>query len=173
MEKNPLYSIGHGRRPIEDFIALLKKYGITHLADVRSIPLSRFNPQYNRNRLQGSLAENHVAYLFMGDELGGRPKEASCYNEKGKVDYDRVKEANFFRKGINRLKEMNEEDVRLAIMCSEGKPGECHRSRLIGKVLQADGLTIMHIDEKGLLQTQEDVEKTRQPKGGHPTLFDL
>lgn len=63
MEKNPLYSIGHGRRPIEDFVALLKQYHITHLADVRSVPLSRFNPQYNRKRLQQSLAENGIAFI--------------------------------------------------------------------------------------------------------------
>ena len=173
MEKSPLYSIGHGRRKTEDFIALLKQYHISHLADVRSVPLSRFNPQYNRNRLQQSLAENDIAYLFMGDELGGRPKDAFCYDEKGRVGYDRVKETNFFRRGIERLREAYERDLRLAIMCSESKPCECHRSKLIGPVMKTEGITIMHIDEKGVLQTQEDVEKTWLPKDGHPTLFDV
>jgi uncharacterized protein (DUF488 family) len=173
MEKNPLYSIGHGRRKIEDFVALLKQYKITHLADVRSMPLSRFNPQYNRNRLQQSLAENGIAYLFMGDELGGRPKEASCYNEKGRVDYDRVKAANFFRKGIKQLSDAYKEDLRLAIMCSESKPCDCHRSRLIGTALKTEGIPVVHIDEKGGLQTQEYVEKSWLPNAGMPTLFDI
>lgn len=109
----------------------------------------------------------------MGDELGGRPKEASCYNEKGRVDYDRVKEENFFREGIKRLREAYAKDFRLAIMCSESKPCECHRSRLIGTVLKTEGTTIMHIDDKGGLQTQENVEKSWLPKDGQPTLFDI
>lgn len=171
MEKNPLYSIGHGRRPIEEFVALLKQYNITHLADVRSIPLSRFNPQYNRSRLQRSLSENDINYTFMGDELGGRPKEASCYNEKGRVDYGRVKETKFFREGIEALREAFAKDLRLAIMCSESRPCECHRSRLIGTVLKIEGITIIHIDEKGVLQTQETVEKAWRPNDGQPTLF--
>jgi uncharacterized protein (DUF488 family) len=167
MEKKPLYTIGHGRRKSEDFLALLKAYGIEYLVDVRSQPFSRFNPQYNQNALKRFLAEHEITYVFMGDELGGRPKDASCYNHEGKIDYEIVKTKDFFKKGIDRLKTAYNKDVNLAIMCSESKPGECHRARLIGRVLAAGHIIVHHIDESGNIKDQAmvmgEINKGKRP----------
>ncbi len=154
MEKKPLYTIGHGNRKTEDFLALLKDFGIEYLIDVRSQPYSKFNPQFNQNDLKFFLERNGIKYVFMGDTIGGRPKDTSCYDNEGKVDYEAVKMKEFFLNGINRLKTAYNKDINVVIMCSESKPCECHRSKLIGKVLVTDNIVLKHIDEKGRLKDQ-------------------
>jgi len=157
MEKKPLYSIGHGNRKLNDFLDLLKKFGIEYLIDVRSQPYSKFNPQFNQAQLDYFLKENGVKYVFMGDSIGGRPTDPTCYDDEGKVDYEAVKTKEFFKKGVDRLKTAYEKDVTVALMCSESKPMECHRSKLIGRVLSAENVFIQHIDENGKLKDQATV----------------
>jgi uncharacterized protein (DUF488 family) len=157
MEKKPLYTIGHGNRKPEDFLALLKDFGIEYLIDVRSQPYSKFNPQFNQNDLKFFLERNGIKYVFMGDTIGGRPKDTSCYDNEGKVDYEAVKMKEFFLNGIDRLKTAYNKDINVVIMCSESKPCECHRSKLIGKVLITDNIVLKHIDEKGKLKDQSTV----------------
>lgn len=157
MEKKALYTIGHGNRKPEDFLALLKDYGIEYLIDVRSQPYSKFNPQYNQNDLKFFLERNNIKYVFMGETIGGRPKDRTCYDDEDKVDYEVVKTKEFFLQGISRLKTAYEKDINVVIMCSESKPCECHRSKLIGKVLNNDNIILKHIDEKGKLKDQNTV----------------
>ena len=157
MEKKPLYTIGHGNRKLEDFLALLKDFGIEYLIDVRSQPYSKFNPQFNQNDLKFFLERNGIKYVFMGDTIGGRAKDTSCYDSEGKVDYETVKTKEFFLNGIDRLKTAYNKDINVVIMCSESKPCECHRSKLIGKVLMTDNIVLKHIDEKGKLKDQSTV----------------
>ena len=154
MKPTPLYSIGHGSRKADDFLALLQEYGITYLVDVRSKPFSRFHPQFNKKKLEDFLAGYRITYVFMGDELGGRPEDPSCYNSDGKVDFNKVKEKDFFKEGISRLKTAYHKQVPLAIMCSERDPAMCHRSRLIGEVLTKEGIELAHIDENGKIKDQ-------------------
>ena len=90
----------------------------------------------------------------MGDTIGGIPKDASCYCDDGRVDYQTVKTKEFFRNGIDRLKTAYHKDISAAIMCSESKPCESHVSKLIGEVLTADNIVLKHIDEKGKLKDQ-------------------
>jgi uncharacterized protein (DUF488 family) len=157
MEKKPLYTIGHGNRKPEDFLAMLKDFGIEYLIDVRSQPYSKFNPQFNQNDLKFFLERNGIKYVFMGDTIGGRPTDTSCYDKEGKVDYEAVKMKEFFLNGINRLKTAYNKNINVVIMCSESKPCECHRSKLIGKVLNKDNIVLKHIDEKGKLKDQSTV----------------
>lgn len=157
MEKTPLYTIGHGNRKTEDFLSILKDFKIDFLIDVRSMPYSKFNPQFNQNELKYFLELNGITYVFMGDTIGGRPKDTSCYDDEGKVDYEAVKTKEFFLKGIKRLKTAYQKDINLVLMCSESKPCECHRSKLIGRVLDLDKIVLKHIDEKGRLKDQTTV----------------
>jgi len=156
VNKPPLYTIGHGNRKAEDFLALLKEYGIKYLVDVRSVPFSRFHSQFNRNALESFLAQHGIRYVFMGNELGGRPKDVSCYR-KGMVDYEILKTKEFFKTGINRLTTAYHKDLNLAIMCSERNPRECHRSKLIAQVLTAGNIIVQHIDEQGKLKDHATV----------------
>ncbi len=160
MENFPLFSIGHGSRKAGDFLALLEQYNIRILADVRSKPYSRFHPQFNKNKLDTFLASFGISYVFMGDELGGRPEDPSCYNAEGKIDYNVVKEKDFFKAGIERLIETSGKGLSLAMMCSERDPAMCHRCNLIGKVLLEHGIDVHHIDEKGEIRNQSGIGRS-------------
>jgi uncharacterized protein (DUF488 family) len=157
MQNKQLYTIGHGVRKADDFLELLKKYNINYLADVRSVPYSRFNPQYRQPALKSFLEDNGITYIFLGDTLGGRPKDTSCYDENGRIDYRIVSTKPFFREGIESLKDVYKKHINLAIMCSESNPIECHRTHLISNALQKENIEIVHIDEKGNLQKHEDI----------------
>ncbi len=157
MEKKALYTIGHGNRKPEDFLTLLKDFGIEYLIDVRSQPYSKFNPKFNQTDLKYFLERNNVKYVFMGDTIGGRPKDNSCYDIEGKVDYEALKTKNFFLQGIDRLKTAYNKDINVVIMCSESKPCECHRTKLIGRVLNRENVILKHIDEHGKLKDQATV----------------
>lgn len=172
MEKIPLYTIGHGTRPAEDFLGLLKANAITYLIDVRSRPYSRYNPQYNRERLQQFLQQHGITYVFMGDTLGGKPKDPLCYDNHNRVDYSKVKDKAFFKAGIQRLKTAYDKNIKAAIMCSESKPLECHRTHLISRVLDAEGLHISHINEKGELISHSKLMNEQNRKEGNG-LFDV
>lgn len=100
IQDKPIYTIGHSNHTLEKFVDLLQENNITAVADVRSIPYSRFNPQFNRDQLKESLNKKNIKYLFMGKELGGRPDASEYYNE-GTVDYEKVANKEEFRNGID------------------------------------------------------------------------
>lgn len=158
MNKLPVYTIGHGARKVDEFLQLLKQYGIVYLIDVRSQPFSRYHPQFSQKNLQAFLEENDIRYVFMGDTLGGRPKDATCYDEDGKINYNKVKTKDFFQEGIERLKTAYTKNLPVAIMCSERDPAHCHRYHLIASVLDAQLIEVAHIDQKGALKTQADIQ---------------
>lgn len=144
-------TIGHSTHESEAFVALLQRCGVTEVADVRSSPYSRFNPQFNREALANRLAANGIEYAFLGRELGGRPDDASCY-ENGRVRYDRVSKTPSFQEGLQRIvRDMN--GRRIALMCSEKEPLECHRTLLVAQSLQAQGVAVEHILANGDLET--------------------
>lgn len=162
----PLFTIGHGTRKADEFLGLLQQYNIKYLLDVRSRPYSRFNPQYNQKQLQKFLEDHNITYVFMGDTLGGRPDDKSVYNIEGKIDYRLLKEKDYFKTGIERVKTALQQELDVAVMCSERKPSECHRSRLIGEVLFKDGIVLNHIDDKGEIKDQPAVMKETTGPGG-------
>ena len=92
----------------------------------------------------------------MGDTLGGQPRDPDCYTD-GKVDYEKVRRQPFFQSGLERLRKAHERRLRAALMCSEGRPEQCHRSKMIGEALAAAGIPVRHIDEDGQLLTQAQV----------------
>ena len=147
-----IYTIGHSNHPIEHFTALLQRHGIQALADVRSNPYSRFNPQFNREKLQASLtAAAGIRYVFLGEELGARTKDPSCYDEEGRVTYAKLAATPIFRKGIERL-QTGLRQHRIAIMCAERNPLECHRTILVARELEKVGIPITHILHDGALE---------------------
>lgn len=151
-----LFTIGYGARTIDQFIAALQANGIEYLIDVRTAPYSKFKPEFSKDALQHRMERAGIRYVFMGDTLGGQPSDPACHTD-GKVDYDKVRAQPFFRSGIERLKNAFAQERRAAMMCSEGRPEQCHRSKLIGEALAAEGVPLCHIDEDGALLSQTEV----------------
>ncbi len=157
MDRVPIFTIGYGAREIDVFIAVLQQQRIEYLLDVRSRPYSRYKPDFSRDLLEGHLRRAGIRYLFLGDALGGRPADPTCYDADGKVDYTAVEQRAFYREGLERVARAYEQGRRVALMCSEGKPEACHRSKLIGKSLTRRGIPVAHIDEHNELISQEEV----------------
>lgn len=139
-----IYSIGHGNKDIDVFINEIKSFNIKYLIDVRSKPYSKYNSQFNREALKTVLEGAGITYVFMGDTLGGLPSDKSCYID-GKVDYELIKEKDFFKEGLKRLLIAHEKNINVAIMCSESNPHDCHRSKLIGQELFKNKVSMNHI----------------------------
>lgn len=169
MESIPIYTIGYGNRSVEDFISLLQHYHIQYVVDVRSQPYSRYSPAFSQKMLLQHLQQHNIDYLFMGDTLGGRPADATCYVD-GKVDYSRVCRKAFYLQGIQRLRVAWSKQLRVVLLCAEAKPQECHRSKLIGNTLFEQQIEVAHIDEMGECKTQSEVNHVLL--GGQPTLFE-
>ena len=147
-------TIGHSNHALETFLGLLQEHGVTMLADVRSAPYSRFNPHFNRKRLDSALLAHDVAYLFLGHALGGRPEDPSCY-EDGRVRYDRIAQTPLYREGLERVME-KASDERIALMCAEKEPLDCHRTLLVGRSLVERGVEIAHILADGTIEPHDD-----------------
>jgi len=146
-----IYTIGHSNHPIDRFVALLQQHGIDAVADVRSTPYSRFNPQYRKERLQAALADAGIRYVFLGEELGARSKDPACYDESGRVSYVRLAATDLFRRGIERLL-TGMQNHRIAIMCAEREPLDCHRTILVARDLEKAGVPVTHILKDGTLE---------------------
>jgi uncharacterized protein (DUF488 family) len=153
---NKLYTIGHSTHSVERFIELLKMHGITALCDVRSSPYSRYNPQFNRENLQRALKAEGVIYVFLGEELGPRSEDPSCY-VGGKVRYDRLAKTQIFKRGLERLF-AGMKSYRVAMMCAEKDPITCHRMILICKALRSESVEISHILEDGTTESLSESE---------------
>ena len=145
-----VYTVGHSTHSIEHFVALLKQHSITAVCDVRSRPYSRMNPQFNREALKKDLREVGIKYVFLGEELGARSEDKGCYRD-GQVQYDLLARTNLFRQGIDRVKK-GATEYRVALMCAEREPLECHRAILVARKLLEDGTPVMHIHADGALE---------------------
>lgn len=152
-----VYSIGHSTHSIEAFVALLKGTHIAAIADVRSTPYSRWQPQFNRDKLRTSLAKHGINYVFLGAQLGGRGTGDSAYDEHGRIQYQRLAESATFREGLRRIR-TGSERMRLALMCAESEPLDCHRGILISRLLVAQNMQVLHIHADGQLETHRDAE---------------
>lgn len=148
----PIYTVGHSNHPVEHLLALLQRYGVTALADVRSTPYSRFNPQFRRDALAASLASSSIEYIFLGETLGARSKDRSCYEEDGRVSYRKLAASELFRQGIERLLELASTH-RVAIMCAEKDPLDCHRTILVARELVKRGVSVAHILATGEIES--------------------
>ena len=152
MKHRLLFTVGHSTHPVEHFINLLDWHHIDVVADVRSTPYSRYNPQYNRDELKGNLRESGISYVFMGKEFGARSDDPSCYRE-GRVQYAALATSEPFQSGVGRINEGVAKGHRIALMCAEKDPLECHRTILVAQTLDREGFEIAHILEDGQLET--------------------
>jgi uncharacterized protein (DUF488 family) len=150
---HPVATIGHSKLSIEAFILLLERHQITVVADVRSEPYSRFNPQFNRETLRDNLKAHNIQYEFLGNELGARSRDPSCY-ENRRVQFRRLEQTDLFRGGIEHIIYIAN-NYRIALMCAEKEPLECHRTILIARVLVERGVDVNHILADGCLESHD------------------
>jgi uncharacterized protein (DUF488 family) len=146
----PFFTIGHSTRKIEQFVELLHASRVNLVIDVRSIPRSRTNPQYNRETLPQALSEHDVGYAYIG-ELGGR-RAHSRGSPPGRIGYWEVQcfhndaddaMGSSFRTGLTKLLEVGRRE-RCSVMCAEAVWWRCHR-RIIADYLLDAGETVWHI----------------------------
>jgi uncharacterized protein (DUF488 family) len=163
-----IWTVGHSKHTFERFVELLGTERIDVVVDVRSYPYSRIAPQFNREELDAALRRAGARYLFFGEELGGRPSEEGQYDEHGHARYDRMAEQPAFRMAVQRLLSGCREH-RVALLCSEGQPQECHRRLLVGKVLADHGVQLRHILPNGAVHQETAV--SLDSGDGQETLF--
>lgn len=157
---NPICTIGHSTMEIGEFIVLLQKNEIDLVVVVRTAPYSRFASQFNKPDLMHSLDRAGIGYRYEGQRLGGRPDDPTCYRngmipehaERADflklVDYEAVKQKDWFQQALSEIIESSASH-KIALMCSEEDPHECHRHRLIGSALNDRTIEVIHIRRRG------------------------
>ncbi len=156
MEKPAIYTVGHSTHPIEYFVQLLKHFQVNCIVDVRSLAASRFNPQYNKKALADSLGRVGITYLHFGEEFGARQTDPALLDAEGRVDFEKMRQSQKFKAGIQRLKEGVQQRFTIALMCSEADPLQCHRFAMISLAL--NDFEVKHIMKDMSFTGQHELE---------------
>jgi uncharacterized protein (DUF488 family) len=146
-----MFTVGHSTHDPSTFLTLLRRHRVTAIADVRSVPMSRHNPQFNKKTIEDTLRAAGITYVFLGAQLGARTDDPNCYVD-GRVQYQRLSHTSEFHKGIELLLR-GIKVHRIALMCSEAEPLDCHRTVLISQVLADHEVPIDHIHRDGRAET--------------------
>jgi len=154
-----IYTIGHSTHTIDEFTKLLQEHNITCIVDVRSMPYSKYNPQFNKENLRTELGKKEIVYAHLGKEFGARHTRPSLLDEDGRVDFYKVRETEDFKNGIRRLVDATDHGYSVALLCSEGKPLDCHRFSMISYQLVKEGYAVTHILPDSSKLTNEELEK--------------
>jgi uncharacterized protein (DUF488 family) len=163
-------TIGHSNHTMEHFLGLLKSHGVEVVVDTRSQPYSKYATQFDHEALKLALQDAGIRYLYLGRELGGRPKGDELYDEEGHVLYDRVAASYLFQEGLMRL-ERGIREYKVALLCAEENPAACHRRLLVGRVLLDHGIQVEHIRGDGRIQTEDEVAAEVDPRRDQLSLF--
>src|SRR5712691_4135903 len=164
-----LFTIGHSNHPIERFLELLRSAGVTAVADVRSNPSSQRYPWFSGARLGDRLAAEGIAYVPLGDALGGRPRDPRLYRD-GVADYAAMARTDDFRAGLDRVSEGTRQ-FRICLMCAEREPLDCHRCLLVAPALAAHGLNVGHVLGDGTVMSHAGIEEQLLTSLGGEDLF--
>lgn len=154
---NILYSIGHSNQTQEEFLALIMVYDINCIVDVRSLPASKYSPQFNLEYIRGFLLANNVQYLHFGEEFGARRYDS--IDESRQVNFEMAVKTPAFISGALRILRGMERGYNIAFMCSEADPLECHRFALVSRYFHDTGICVQHILKDAKLASHESLEK--------------
>jgi|WetSurMetagenome_2_1015567.scaffolds.fasta_scaffold221360_2 uncharacterized protein (DUF488 family) len=152
-----ILTVGHSNHSVEDFIALLKNHSVQVVADVRSSPYSQRHPQFNRGTVEAHLRDAAIDYTFLGDELGARPAGQDCYRD-GRVSFHELECSARFQEGLRKLMQIAQ-FRRVALLCAERDPLECHRMILVSHALSRKGIPVSHILADGTVESNEAAER--------------
>jgi uncharacterized protein (DUF488 family) len=160
-----VYTIGHSNIALAEFLDLLKIYNIDSVVDVRSVPYSKHAAHYNKGAIEHYLKTAGIGHHFITDEhignrLGGKPNDLECY-EGDKIDYEAVRTRRWFQEALSELIEYAK-DRRVALLCAEENPYDCHRHPLLAHSLISKGVSVYHIRGDGSLEKAvKEVKQTR------------
>lgn len=167
-----LYSIGYATKPLSAFLSQLQAFGISAVADVRSVPYSKRFHDYHREPLATSLQRAGVHYVYLGEELGPRSPDPAHYDPEGQVQFARLARDPSFQSGVERLQRGLHKGLQIAMLCAEKDPAICHRSLLVGYHLLAEhGLDTQHILHDGRVESEQALQ--RRLMEAHGILPDL
>ena len=153
----PFFTVGHSNLDFLQFVKLLQDRSVDLLIDVRSQPRSGRFPQFSQPGFDKMLQDAGIGYLFLGEELGGRPEDADAYRQTGVVDYRARRKSYAFHAGVERV--WNElQRASCALLCAEEDPLECHRFLMICPELVRMGIRPFHIRKGSKIESQEDAE---------------
>jgi hypothetical protein len=147
-----LFTIGHSNHELDRFLNLLHQAGVTAVADVRSSPFSRRLAQFNQPEFRRALEQQAIGYVYLGDELGGRPRNPELYDADGRVDYWRIRDTAAFNAGLERLSSELEKRT-VALTCAEEDPLDCHRALMVCAALVEQGIRPRHVRGDGSIET--------------------
>ena len=165
-----LLTIGHSNLPADRFVALLQNAGVAVVADVRSVPFSRRFPWFSGKALAERLMREGIAYIPLGEGLGGRPRDPKLYCD-GVADYDAMAATPAFRADLDRVVD-DMRRRRLCLMCAEREPLDCHRCLLVSRALAARGVVPGHILADGTIEPHAATEaRLLALAGGEADLF--
>jgi uncharacterized protein (DUF488 family) len=149
-----ILTVGHSNHPVERLLALLRQHGVQILADVRSQPYSRFAHQFNRENLQPVVTDAGLQYLFLGEELGGRQLGKIADHQERLAAYDRIAALPAFQRGIERVL-TGAQEYRIALLCAEEDPTECHRRVWVTRALRERGAEVEHLRGDGHVDPED------------------
>ncbi|HBE9614752.1 TPA: DUF488 domain-containing protein [Clostridioides difficile] len=155
-----IFAIGHSNYPYDKFIDMIKKYDINCVVDIRETPYSKYNIQYNKEAFNESLRNSGFVYIYMGKEFGAKRTNKDVYTQEGYADFEKVAKEDIFLNGIERLKKGCQMGYRIVLLGAMQEPIRCHRSILVGKVLNKEGFDVKYIMHEGNLAYQEDIEES-------------
>lgn len=154
--ENKIYTVGHSSQTQEEFLSLISAFGVDCIVDVRSVPASKYTPQFNLEQIKWFLKARGVQYLHFGDEFGAR--RTDCINDDGQVDFELAVRTPAFLRGVERLRKGLEKGFTISLMCSEAEPLECHRFSLVSRYFYDNGFAVNHILKGGVLASHKELE---------------
>lgn len=152
-----LYTIGHSNLSLPLFVHALRRFDVECVMDVRSRPQSGRFPHFSNPDFEMGLREAGFRYVFLGEELGGRPEDPQAYRADGMVNYRVRRRARGFQMGIERVLAELESSTG-ALVCAEEDPLQCHRFLMICPELKIGGVTPLHIRKDEHVETQQQAE---------------
>lgn len=147
-------TIGHSTQPLSRLVEMLVQNRVSAVADVRSSPYSRYSPAFNKEPLEEALKASGIAYVFLGRELGARPADRTLY-DAGRVNWERLRTSDLFQSGLDRVVD-GAARLRIALLCAEKDPLDCHRTLLVGRALEERGVAVAHILADGTIETSDE-----------------
>lgn len=154
-----IFAIGHSNYPYSKFIEMIKKYNINCIVDIRETPYSKYNTQYNKEYFREILKKDGFTYIYMGQEFGAKRGSKQSYNNEGYADFEKVIQEEIFLNGIERIKNGIDMRYKIVLLGAMQEPIRCHRSIMVGRFLNKEGIHVKYILHEGNLATQDNIEE--------------